>query len=815
MPGRRTEPQVAKMSDVGMRAAQQSIERAAQGIDMMEETYKYMVDYGTHKNAQRLLDDATREYDEGMSTASALAPGTPGSLWNDDYSLNEEMLGQLRREYEQKVEGIQPKFLDSRRGFEFEQQRGSVLAKTLERSEGHAHAMQLKMARQGVEDRVENYALHGNYAAACGEIDGAVGAGLMSKVQADTAKLKLAKSRVSGGGRGGSGVSVKSLTDALMRSLMQPEEAQAEAAGADHVRGTMDDVRLENSAAEPHGDGLTQLEVGDGEKEEDEISLDGEAGELGEVKGESLGQLGLAEVKPKEKRIEDIFKVTDEDLRLGLNPFDKPEVLKLGFSAMTPDEVGAEWLNLGTEAAKVKAVDEGFGNMKLDIPEAAEEPMAVVAHAANVRGGMTLEDYRKGAYATMCAVMTNEDFDGLSDDSMKKLMVGRVEIDGLEEQLFADLKEEDRGPAMESMLNGVAENVLSTRRDNIRKRVDEFFAGADGLPGATAVVKGLDDASIGALYKPTEAEQALMDYSWWNRLKTGEAQQAIKDRLAPLLGEYRARYEAETGEELGDNYGKFRDWYEETVIPEKREAYVEEAKWVCTQAAIDAVVEYRRNGGKSWAEENEKMMDAIARARKNLKGGGDIAAWRKGRDAGVAARAAKYREQAEEFAPRLEATRKEYAEAKAERDAQEEARKRAEKERTDWEEGKRRAAQREIWDAELEAQERAAAPYRYPVVREVRYGSDTGEAAVLTVPEPEYMQMLKDLQVGRGEGVVCTFGNGKKQVAVRPGKVKDMTFNLAVIQLLYNNKRLKKDDLKRLVNKHKEELRFKKVLSVN
>ena len=195
MPGMRTEPQVAKMSDVGMRATQQSIERAAQGIDMMEETYKYMVDYGTHKNAQRLLDDATREYDDGMSKASALAPGTPGSLWNEDYSLNEEMLGQLRREYEQKVEGIQPKFLDSRRGFEFEQQRGSVLEKTLERSEGHAHAMQLKMARQGVEDRVENYALHGNYAAAYGEIDGAVGAGLMSKVQADTAKLKLARPR--------------------------------------------------------------------------------------------------------------------------------------------------------------------------------------------------------------------------------------------------------------------------------------------------------------------------------------------------------------------------------------------------------------------------------------------------------------------------------------------------------------------------------------------------------------------------------------------------------------------------------------------
>ena len=97
----------------------------------------------------------------------------------------------------------------------------------------------------------------------------------------------------------------------------------------------------------------------------------------------------------------------------------------------------------------------------------------------------------------------------------------------------------------------------------------------------------------------------------------------------------------------------------------------------------------------------------------------------------------------------------------------------------------------------------------------MRYGSDTGEAAVLTVPEAEYMQMLQDLRVGSGEGVVCTFGNGKKQVAVRPGKVKDMTFNLAVIQLLYNNKRLKKDDLKRIVNKHNEELRFKKVLSVN
>ena len=202
------------------------------------------------------------------------------------------------------------------------------------------------------------------------------------------------------------------------------------------------------------------------------------------------------------------------------------------------------------------------------------------------------------------------------------------------------------------------------------------------------------------------------------------------------------------------------------------------------------------------------MMDAIAKARKNLKGGGDIAAWREGRDAGVAARAAKYREQAAEYAPMLEAARKESEEAKAEKEAQAAA----EKERKAYEEGKRKEAQRKVWDAELEAEARQAVPYRYPVVARVQYAEgDKGEAAV-TVPPEVYMKMLQDLKVGRDEGVVCTFGNGKKQVAVKPGNVKGVKFNRAVIQLLYAGRKLTEEQLRAIVNEHNEELHFKKVI---
>ena len=180
-------------TDVGMKAAGEAIGRAAEGIDMMEETYKYIVDYGTHKNAQKQLSDATAEYDEGVKEASELAPGAAGSLWREDYSLDEDRLAELRREYEEKVGKIQPRFLDTRRGFAFEEQRGDIMGRTLERAEGHAHDLRLKMARQGVNDRVENYLLKGNVGGALGEIDGAVGAGLMSRVQAENKKLAIAK----------------------------------------------------------------------------------------------------------------------------------------------------------------------------------------------------------------------------------------------------------------------------------------------------------------------------------------------------------------------------------------------------------------------------------------------------------------------------------------------------------------------------------------------------------------------------------------------------------------------------------------------
>ena len=755
--------------------------------------YGELEDYGTAAEIGRKRKELAERANRDFTEKARLPWGAEGSFYNEDGTRNEDEIRAFAAKWEEENEKLGTgRFWLRKNALRAAEEKEDF-------SVGFALEVDKNILRGEQENREtlfrDNYDLcvaKEDYAGAAEEVDKAVAGGMITKA------------RAKGGGKGKGTVRVKDLTDAMLGSLLEAEREEAAAEPDKKAAGDakpMEMVQDEEGKLELQesdgGDSLTRLEVGGAEAAPD-LRVGSEAAE---ARGDSL---------------EDFLKPTEEDLRLGRDPWDKPEVLRAGYAAMTPDEVGEQWLNLGTRAAQVRAVaaEEGMGRMRLEIPEAAEEPMAVVAHAANVRGGMTLEDYKKGAYATMCAVMTNPDFDGLSDEDMKKLMVGRVQIEGLEEQFFADLAEEDRAVAMESLVNGIAERVLSTRGDNIRKRVDEFFAGAEGLPGATAVVKGLDDASIGGMYEPTEAEKALMSYSWWDWMNDSESKKGFQLATGKLWAEYRDRYAAETGEEIegkltDNNVRKFRDWYAETILPEKVQAYVEEAKWVCTQAGIDAVVEYRRNGGESWAEENEKMMDAISKARKNLKGGGELAEWREKRDAEVAARAAMHREDAAEYAPMLEAARKESEEAKEAKAAKAAA----EKERKAYEEGKRKAAQRKVWDAELEAQERRAAPYRYPVVKRISYAAGGGDEAVVTLPEAEYMKVVQDLKVGRGEGVVCTFGNGKKQLAVRPGKGKKTTYNLPAIQLLYNNKRLKKEEIKKLVNPHLREMRFKKVIS--
>lgn len=484
----------------------------------------------------------------------------------------------------------------------------------------------------------------------------------------------------------------------------------------------------------------------------------------------------------------------------------EPRIYMGGLGAMSTDEFMDYMRDQQDRAGNMELVPAGSGRLEFVFNDSTPEPFAVMASEAQDTGKITMEEYRKMAYAIANDAVENEDYRGLTKTQLEKHIMTSIGVDGLEDQFFSDSA--SPAQAMLSMQQEIVENVMSTRNANIGKRIDGILKDRDGLPGVETMLKGIDD-EIRALYNNKEVDalaQASDPLLWGAR--------ADRRPFAGLIRKYAARYQAEKGitpqEFDGQKIQGFRDWFmEKGPLKELQNDYVNEVKNYLTMVASDKVAEYRRNGGKNWAEEQVIITNAIRDARKNLRGGGEYARYREKKEAENARLAHKYNIEARAAREKLGSMQQEAKEKKEAQKAAEKEQKAADKAA----ENERKAAERKEKREADKKQEQESNPYRYQHTATLQVKNDGEDKHIITVPRWQYEAICDQLGVTDKEGVVCTFGSSRKEYVVRSGAVDMPTMSTPLFNSLYG-KNLSLEQLRKMVRGFNASMKYKKTINL-
>lgn len=482
----------------------------------------------------------------------------------------------------------------------------------------------------------------------------------------------------------------------------------------------------------------------------------------------------------------------------GTELFELPEDIKEGLSSLSPDQFEEEWTLTNMAANQATSRKEpNTGKFLYSAPSAAPEAVQAHCYQASVNGGFTKDNVKRMIYAVAAHLESHPDYAGLPDGELRKAIIGRVTIKGLEDDLFSDAEFPD--VAAQAFTEGIVDNVLVARKSEVDKRVNDAFRNWEEM--------GPTHADIAARFKDDDAYRNAVDtfFLGWN-----DAAGLLNAREYPR---YKKQFLTEKGLEETEvpDIEAFRNWFFEkgSIHDQRVKSFVESVKDFYKAKATDAVAEYRKKGGKSWAEEQQIIQDVLKTPLDsvipNVKGD-----WREKRQEMLKRQAESYRQEAKRWLPALKvAQEKGAAREKAREEQAEDAQDRADEPKK-WQQEREKALRKKEW---TEAQERADAakyPYKYKVNALVGFRNDGEEEPVMTVPAQEYARMLSELEAGDDEGIVVKVGNGRNEYAVRPGNVEGMNMNAAMIRAVYGTRRLSKSQLKKLINGHKTILKFNK-----
>lgn len=543
-------------------------------------------------------------------------------------------------------------------------------------------------------------------------------------------------------------------------------------------------------------------------------------GGSGERKGRTISaaaaplrrENSLTSTLPSPKKQESITSLLNAPQDAALTFGGNDPFIKAGFLSMNDDDFSEVVRSSHvTEYAPSIRTDETTGAASLTLSQTEPEVVQAAAYTAKGSGTLTKDKYREFCYAKASSLVTDASLKGLSDAEMKKYIVASIKVVGGEQDWFSG--EQSPEQAYQAFLEDIADRVVSTRNDDIDSATDRVFKGEAGLEGMDQLLSDIPNADFAALYQDDSGVKDIKD-SW-----LADRRKEVAQKILPVYQKYRKQFAAETGAKLseeeaifdltapiGNNIEAFRDWYYKKggVYEQKVKEYIKSAKLYCRQAAVDAVCEYRRQGGTDWAQEQMLMRQAIDKAKGDLSShAANWQKWRENREANLQFTAQKYRREAEAVMPELRELQTDRAFADLDKKEQE---KRA-KEREDWEAEDAKASRKKAWRAEKDAEFAAVHPYAKKGTHVIKFQKDGGKDPVVTVTPEQYKQMLIDTKADKGQGIVCRFGNSSRRIVVKPGKVKGMRFNGAALFAIYG-KHLTKEQMKSRVNLHKETITF-------
>jgi len=309
-------------------------------------------------------------------------------------------------------------------------------------------------------------------------------------------------------------------------------------------------------------------------------------------------------------------------------------------AGLTLPERGVE-LDLANDAlARSSAsIDINTGGHVFNAGAGASTEMEESCALANIKGGMSFDDYDKHVVKQAAAIASNPAYAGLSDVELAAMIKKSVYIDGGENMLF----EGDKA-AYDSSLQQRIDNIIQTR-DLIAYSKDAKFGdgelGRDGLgdylDAATdksmlPIAQARDNMSIEGEPLSSLEQSSLVRFE--KELKDPNLTQELRDKIIPQVEAYKKRrytplageferckdkFARETGIELehnevfGDERDKFVEWYYKSGGENERinAIHRKDVRNVALRAAVNASVDYTLSGGDNWAEEELVMRKAV------------------------------------------------------------------------------------------------------------------------------------------------------------------------------------------------------------
>lgn len=272
-----------------------------------------------------------------------------------------------------------------------------------------------------------------------------------------------------------------------------------------------------------------------------------------------------------------------------------------------------ETLELGLNVEKAASITLGDGGNVAVSLSAAPSDVSVWQAARASAGGYTLAEHRLDVAHVAAAVLSDENYAGLTDKQRRDMIAQRVHLVG-GAQLFFDGDE----AAYEGWIMNQAEALSGLK--GVVDKADRMLAGYAGGKG------------INALLAEEVTEQEVRDVWEGDRLLADESVEGIKAREALYL-KYRDEWAAATGEEpkkdiiAAGDLQDFMEWYKQDkgLHDQRRNAFVKGVRDVYKQKALDAVLRLRAervaklsdgtvvelDGKNDWAVEQRVIRDTL------------------------------------------------------------------------------------------------------------------------------------------------------------------------------------------------------------
>ena len=333
---------------------------------------------------------------------------------------------------------------------------------------------------------------------------------------------------------------------------------------------------------------------------------------------ERLAKLKLAEKNSKVAADSVSFELL-ESLQSGDAPAEKRgEEKKLTGAETEVDtlaEERMETLELGLDVSRAASITLGDGGfLSVELSESPSD-VSVWQAARASQGGYTLKEHRLDVAHVAAAVLSDENYAGLTDKQRRDMIAQRVHLVG-GAQLFFDGDE----AAYEGWIMNQAEQLSGLK--GVVNKADRMLVGYAGGKG------------INALLAEEVTEQEVRDVWEGDRLLADESVEGIKAREALYL-KYRDEWAAATGEEprkdiiAAGDLSDFMEWYQQKggKHDQRRASFVKGVRDVYRQKAMDAVLRLRAervaklsdgtvvelDGKSDWAVEQRVIRDALGR----------------------------------------------------------------------------------------------------------------------------------------------------------------------------------------------------------